>query len=253
MAWVLFGLIDGLIEFYLKPLAARSKSQLDDQLLPVIRKVSKIGVVLIVVIMVLDSWDVDVTAALAGLGIGGLAFAIAAQSTVADIFGGVSIFTSRPFLVGDFIKFEEIKGNVEEIGLRHTRVRTLLGTKVTIPNKRIADAVVENYSNNPKRMIELNLGLVYDTRAKQLREAKKIVEEILASHEHIQKNPPPVIVFKEFQDFSLNLFVRYYLTDPSKYWETRDIVNFAIKERFEKAGLEFAFPTQTVYVQGQNS
>lgn len=248
LVWVSFKLVDSFVKYYVLPFIQKTDTDLDDQLLPVLVKVSKIGVVTIFSIMVLDAWGADVTALLAGVGIGGLAIAFAAQKTIADVFGGVSIFTSRPFKIGDFVELNGVKGTVEEVGLRYTRLRTPTKQFITLTNSSVAENTIINYSNTLKKGVDINIGLTYDTSINDLEKAKKVLRQILAEVKGIEQDPEPLIVFKSFGDFSINLFVRYMILDTSNYWQIVDKVNTEIKKRFDKEKLEFAFPTQTIYI-----
>jgi len=146
VAWVLLRVVDGLIMFFLVPLAKRTESDLDDQLVPVMRNTLKVAIGIVLLLVILSHYGVDIIPAIAGLGIGGLAIAFAAKETIADIFGGVSIFTSRPFKIGDWVKVAGISGAVNEVGLRHTRIRALDKRLVTIPNSKVASSIIENIS-----------------------------------------------------------------------------------------------------------
>jgi MscS family membrane protein len=188
---------------------------------------------------------------LVGLGIGGIAIAFAAQQTIADVFGGVSIFTSKPFVVGDRIEFDTTVGVVEQVGLRYTRVRTNDQQLLTVPNAKLSGSIITNLENTVKRRIELRLGVTYDTSVKKLEAAKQTISRILSENELVEKDPVPLVVFRDFKDSSLELFVLYFVQTPD--WriaqETRDRINFQVKSEFEKQKIEFAYPTSTVYLK----
>lgn len=248
IAWFLVNLVDGFVYRFLKKFASKTASKMDDQLLPIISKSLKVVVVILAIIVIADNFfGVDVTGPLLGLGIGGVAIAFAAQATIADVFGGISIFTSKPFQVGDDILFEGMQGKIEEVGLRHTRMRNLEGRVVTIPNSKLANSVIENISTAPSRRILLNLGLTYDTSAKRMEKAKSIVTEIIQNHPGCDKEPL-LVFFSEFKDFSLNLLVIYFIHDLANWGQVRSEINFRIKEAFDKEKLDFAFPTQTIHM-----
>lgn len=239
--------VNHILEKLIHPIVAKTDTQLDDHLMPILSKVLKIVIVIFTMLAIISHLGYDVTAILAGLGIGGIALAFAAQSTIADVFGGFSIFTSQPFVRGDQIKFDGIQGTVEEVGLRMTHIRDLDGRMVTVPNSKVATAAIINISSEPARKIVLKLGLTYDTSSEKLNEVQKILSDIFSSNKKIQNNF--VIYFKNFGEFFLDM--------ESTYWvEEREIaninkvineVNMEIKKRFEKAKIEFAFPTQTIY------
>ena len=252
VAWFLVNLVDGFVRKVLSKLVSKTSSKLDDQLLPIISKSLKVIIVILAVIMVSGTFlGIDVTGPLVGLGIGGVAIALAAQATLSDVFGGVSIFTSKPFQIGDTIIVDDWMGTVEEVGLRHTRIRNLENRVVTYPNSKLAASVIENVSSSPKRRIVLNLGLTYHTPVKKIGQAKQIITQIIEKNPQCEK-PPALVSFSEFKDFSLNLQVVYFITDLENWMQIRGEINEQIKSEFEKAKIEFAFPTQTVYLEKQS-
>lgn len=245
--WILLKIIDEVVEQLLVPFAKKSQSELDDQLVPLLRKASKVFVVVLFAIMILSSFGYDVTAIIAGLGIGGLAIAFAAQETIKDIFGGVSIFTSRPFKIGDQVLFNNELLKVEEVGLRYTRLRNLDDRQVIIPNSQVASAVLTNVTSSKKKKMRVSIGLTYDTPAAKIKKAKELIAEVINSTKACDKNPE--IYFREFKESSLDFLLIYIIKDLDKWMATADEVNTRIKEEFDKAGIEFAFPTQTVYLK----
>ncbi|MBI5553675.1 MAG: mechanosensitive ion channel family protein [Candidatus Diapherotrites archaeon] len=247
MAWLVWRLIDSLMIHYLIPFAEKTDSKLDDQLIPILRKVSKLALVLITLVVVLDGFGYNVTALIAGLGIGGLAIAFAAQKTMANVFGGATILVDHPFVVEDHIKVGDVEGRVEKIGLRTTRIRSLDNHKITFPNSNLADSVITNITGSQNRRVEVVLSLVYGTPVEKLRRAAELARMAVAS---VPGTVPPqtAVGFYSFADSSLDLHLRYFLSDPETFFEVRSEVNFKIKELFEKEGLEFAYPTRTLYL-----
>jgi len=231
----------------LAPLAARSRSDLDDQLLPIARRAGKTAIWAFGIIVALNNAGYDVAALIAGLGIGGLALAMAAKDTVSNVFGGFTIFTDQPFLLGDRIVISGIDGTVSEIGIRSTRITKLDGRQVTIPNSRFADSPVENISREPSRKVVLDLGLTYDTSPAQMRRAMDILSEISAAHADSLVADKTVIAFNAFGDFAMNVLFTYYIAPGNDIMGTQTSINMAILERFNAEGLDFAFPTQTIY------
>ncbi len=239
---------DTLIRMALEPLVQDTDSDLDDQLLPIVRKGGRAIIWSLGIIVALNNAGYDVAALIAGLGIGGLALAMAAQDTVKNVFGGFTIFTDRPFGTNDWIKAGGFEGTVREIGLRSTRIQTFAGREVTIPNSTIANSPVENVSREPSRRVKLDLGLTYDTRPEAMQRAMDILREIAAEHADLQAREP-VIAFNAFGDFAMNILFQYYILAGADVTETQTRMNLAILERFNAEGLEFAFPTQTIYTQ----
>lgn len=246
IAWLINRVLDALIEEYLVPIIEKSESDLDDQLLPILRKGLHAAVWIMAVIVGLNNAGYDVGALIAGLGIGGLAFALAAQDTVANFFGGVTIFVDKPFTVNDWIIIDGHEGIVEEVGIRSTRIRTFPGRLITIPNKVFAESAIENVSVEPSRRVILMLGLTYDTDHNRIKEALSILASI---HEKFsaQLEEKHLELFDSFGDFSLNVKFVYYIKKGEDVFQTNSAINLEILERFNAAGLDFAFPTQTIH------
>ncbi|MCK5857130.1 MAG: mechanosensitive ion channel family protein [Bacteroidales bacterium] len=245
--WVIARVVAGLIEEYIVPVVKKSESDLDDQLLPVIRKTLKILIWTLGVIIALNNVGFNVGAVLAGMGIGGLALAMAAKDTVSNLFGGIMIFTDKPFIIRDRVQIEGYDGTVEEIGVRSTRLRTLAGRIITIPNAKFTDGIVENVSSEPTRKVSLNLGLTYDTPHEKMELAMKILSEINESNPHVRENP--IISFNAFGDFSLGILFIYYILKGEDILGVQTEMNMEILKQFNANGLEFAFPTQTIQAQ----
>lgn len=238
--------VNALIVEYAVPLTKKSESDFDDQLLPILQKGLRIIIWSLGVIIALNNAGYNVTTILAGLGIGGLAFALAAQDTIKNIFGGAMIFIDKPFKLNDRIKIKGFDGFVHEIGIRSTRLRTLEGRIVTMPNAVFSDEAVENVSIEPSRKIILDLGLTYDTSPEQMEEGIKILKEIANDHrDKIEENV--LVAFDAYGHFSLGLKYIYYISKESDIFNTQTAINLDILRRFNAKGLEFAFPTQTIY------
>jgi MscS family membrane protein len=247
VTWLLARLMDSLIREYLVPLAEKSETDLDDQLLPIFRRGAKASIWVLGIIVALNNAGYQIGPLIAGLGIGGLALAMAAKDTVSNVFGGFTIFTDRPFTINDRIKFSGFDGNVEEIGLRSTRVRTLGGTLVTVPNAKFADSPVENVSAEPSRKVVVNLGLTYDTTPAQMQDALATLRAIAEANENLEEKV--VTGFTDWGDFAMGILFVYYIKSGADIIGTQSEINLAILEQFNAKGLEFAFPTQTVYHQ----
>jgi MscS family membrane protein len=246
ITWLIVRLIDAVITEYLMPKAEKSEGSME-HILPVIRQTIKVIVWTLGIVLALNNVGYDVGALLAGVGIGGLALAMAAKDFVANIFGGITVFVDKPFKVGDRIQIAGLDGFVTEVGIRSTRIRTLEGRIITIPNFKFTDTPVENVSIEPARRVKVTLGLTYNTSAERLREAQNIMREVILDHPHTEDEP--LIWFEEFGAFSLNLSMYYYIVKEGELLGVPNDVNLALLERFNAAGFEFAFPTQTVYHQ----
>ena len=249
VAWMAARFFDGLFQTYIVPLAARSQTDLDDHILPVAQKAVKTIIWTIGIVVALDNAGHNVGALLAGIGIGGLALAMAAKDTVSNVFGGFTIFVDKPFRLKDRVRAAGHDGYVREIGLRSTRLETMAGTQVTVPNSKFSDTVVENVSKEPSRKTAVVLGLTYDTTPKQMEEALAILQRICEQNEGVAK---AAAYFTEFGDFSLNVKLTYYIKKEADISSTQSHVNMAILTQFNQQGLDFAFPTQTLYTKPIN-
>ena len=241
---ILSRIVDALISEVIMPITEKSDSSFDNQLIPVIQKGVRSIIWILGIIIGLDNIGFDITAMIAGLGIGGLALALAAQDSVKNIFAGIMIFLDKPFKIKDRIQIDGFDGIVEEVGLRSTRLRTLEGRIVTIPNSRFTDNSVTNVTSQPTLKVKLNLGLTYDTDENQMQKAIDILEDIVKDQEAITDDY--AAGFNGFGDFALNILFIYYVKPDSHWLDTQTLVNKEILRRFNKEGLEFAFPTQTI-------
>lgn len=242
--------IDGLAD-YLKPFAEKTDTALDDAVLPAMRTAAKVFVAIVIALWMLSALEYDITSILAGLGIGGLAVALAAQTTLSNWFGAFMIFLDRPFSSGQIVSIGDVTGTVEQVGLRSTRLRTFDGTLVTIPNSTVAGAKIDNISRMPGRRYAGTIGITYNTSVEKVREGLEIIRSILDSNPHVQKGF--VARFDDFGPHSLNFRVVYVTDKPDfkEYLEIKEGINLEILAAFNRAGIEFAFPTQTVYVKNQ--
>ncbi len=246
LTWFFVRLIDGVIKYYLIPFAKKTETDLDDALIPIVRRLSKIVLIFIAAIIILDKFGYNVTSLVAGLGIGGLAVALAAQETLSNVFGGITIITDKPFSLNDRVRISGNDGFVKEIGMRSTKITTLDGSELIIPNSTIAKEVIENVTREKERRVKLTLGIVYETDMKKLDKSVQILKKVISEQEGVV-NKKCDVFFDEFADFSLNLVLVYWVTDIPKIFEIKSAVNFRIKEEFEKAKIEFAYPTRVIY------
>ena len=258
--WYAFNLVS-VIDVLLRRLTAKTESTLDDQLVPLVRKTLRVFLVVLSVMFVVDSvFGQDITAWLAGLGIAGLAVSLAARPSLENLFGSITILFDRPFKLGERIVYAGFDGAVEEIGFRSTKIRTPAGHLVTIPNSKIVSDPVENIGQRPSIRRIMNVTIPYDTPREKIEQAVNILRGILEEeslrgpiHPVINGNEfPPRAYFNDYNAESLNIIVIYWYAPPA-YWDYLDHgqrLNLRIFEEFDKAGIEFAFPTQTVFLAG---
>jgi MscS family membrane protein len=250
IAYFLYRLVD-VAEYYLNLYARKTGGPLDNMLVPLVRKTVRVVIVILVGLYIAESISgKPMSTILTGLGLGGLAFALAAQDSIKNFFGSIMILLDKPFSVGDRISLDGYDGPVEEVGFRSTKIRTLAGHLVTVPNDKAATSVVENIGRRPYIRRLFNVTITYDTPPDKVERAIKIIEEILANHEGMHPDFPPRVFFSDFNDASLNILVIYWY-HPPEYWEFLAFsqkVNMRILRAFNEEGIEFAFPTQTIYL-----
>lgn len=199
------------------------------------------------IIILLDNFGIKVSALIAGLGIGGVAIALAAQSILGDLFSYFSIFFDRPFEIGDFIIVGDLLGTVEHIGIKTTRVRSLGGEQLVFSNTDLTNSRVRNYKRMDKRRVVFRLGVTYETGLRELKEIPVVITNIIKG---INDTVFDRAHFFSYGDFSLVFEIVYYVisSDYNKYMDVQQEINLKIKEEFEKHGIEFAYPTQTLYL-----
>lgn len=240
--------VDVFMDLWRERAARESGHPLDQHLFPLIRNSAKAFIVIVAVLVTAQNLGVNITSLLASLSIGGLALGLAAQDTLANLFAAVAIFLDKPFRVGDRITVDAIDGTVEVIGLRSTRVRNGNGHLVSIPNKAMGNATITNVSERPNIRTEMNLGLTYDTSNEKLREALGILEAVYRGH---PMTHDVWVNFNKFADSALNIQIIHWWNaqDQRTYLAGMQELNLAVKQRLEAAGVEFAFPTQTMHVK----
>ena len=237
--------VDTIIAEVVMPMADKTEGEFDNQLMPVLRKGIKSIIWVLGIIIGLDNIGFDITAMIAGLGIGGLALALAAQDSVKNVFAGIMIFLDKPFRINDRILIDSFDGVVEEVGLRSTRIRTLQGRIVTIPNSTFTDNSVVNVTSQPALKVVLNLGLTYDTDEKGIQKAVDVLREIVADNNDILEEDCSA-GFKDFGDFSLGILFIYYVKPEAHWLDSQNTISKEVLKRFNAEGLDFAFPTQTI-------
>jgi small-conductance mechanosensitive channel len=200
-----------------------------------------------ILLLVLANLGVDVTALVAGLGVGGIAVALAVQNILGDLFASLSIVLDRPFSVGDFIIVEDFMGTVERVGLKTTRVRSLSGEQLIFSNANLLGTRIRNYQRMQERRIVFTVGVTYDTPPALVREIPGMIREAVTRQEHTRFDRAN---FKSFDDFALTFETVYFmlLPDFNLYMATQEQINLALLDQFGTAGIDFAFPTQTLYL-----
>ena len=248
LTYMLIKVIDVLIHHWRRRVAARGEKTFNEQLFPVISKALKTFVIIIAVLVTSQNMGLNITGVLASLSIGGLALGLAAQDTVANLFGAVAVFVDKPFPVGDTVKLQSIEGTVETIGLRSTRIRNGDGHLITVPNKTMGNATIINITRRPSIRTVMDIGLTYDTPPAKVRRAVEILTEIYKSH---PQTKDLIVSFNQFAASALNIRVIHWWdgADNKAYMAGLQELNLAVQERFEAEKIAFAFPTQTVLLK----
>ncbi len=216
-------------------------------------KFLKVIIIIIGLMTIFEGWGINVSAFVASLGLIGMAFALAAKDTAANLFGSLVIFSDKPFKKGDWILTPDVEGTIESIGIRSTRVRTFAQALVSVPNAVIANSAITNWSQMGKRRIKMRLGLTYSTNTSQMENILKELREMLKNHPDVHKKTI-MVHFDKFEDSSLSLFCYFFTTTTvwAKYLSVREDVNLKMMKIVEQNGAEFAFPSQSIYVESMS-
>lgn len=230
--------------------AARTEGTLDDQLVPLLRRLFKLLVIAVGFLFILSSFEYDVTAVLAGLSLGGLALALAAQDTLKNFFGSIMIFIDRPFQVGHWIIYDKVEGKVEEVGLRSTRVRTFYDSLVYIPNAKLADNVIDNMGLRQYRRMRIEFGVQYDTPPHLIEAFTNGIILLIEAHPSTRKEQYEAR-FNDLKESSLNILLQVYfdMKTLSEELKARQELLLSILYLARELGVQFAFPTRTLHIE----
>lgn len=249
ITWIFMRVVD-FIGLLLIHRAEKTESRLDDQLIPFFRDAMKILVCLLSLFFILASvFEVNIVTLIGGLGIGGLAVALAAKETLENLLGSFTIFLDKPFIVGDLVKVGNVNGHVEAIGLRSTRIRTLEKSLVTVPNKKMVDAELENITERSLWRVRFHIGLLYTTKGEDL---KNIIDQILKTlNHHEQISTDPLVKLDQFSSSSIDILISYLVitNDFKVLMEVKETINFAIINIVRNNRSDFAFPSTSLYVE----
>jgi small-conductance mechanosensitive channel len=206
----------------------------------------------IVLLLGLENLGVDITGLAAGLGIGGIAVALAAQNILGDLFAAFSIYIDQPFVLGDYLVVGNYNGTVASIGMKTTRLRSLTGEELIFSNSDLVGSRIQNFGRLEERRVAFTVGVTYDTPTEKVEKLPGLIQEVVETQEHARFDRSH---FKEFGDSALMLETVYYVLLPAYQYkmDIQQSINLELKRRFEREGIEFAFPTQTIYVEGGDS
>ena len=247
--WIILRFID-YISLILHKRAEQTENKMDDQLIPFVIDIVKIITYIFALIIVMGNiFNVNVTALATGVGIGGIAIAMASKESLENLLGSFTIFLDQPFTVGDTVTVGSVTGTVEKVGFRSTRIRTFDKSLVTLPNKNMIQAELDNLGMRPVRRVKFNVGLTYETSPDQMKIIVSEIQEMINQHE--KTNQEGKVRFQEFGSSSLDILVMYFVDSPR--WEdlidVKEDVNYKIMEIVKKNNSDFAFPSTTVYLQ----
>ena len=241
------------IGLILKQRAALTENKMDDQLIPFATEIGRILIVIFALFFVLGNvFGINITALATGLGIGGIAIAMASKESLENLLGSFTIFFDRPFTVGDVVKVGSVTGMVEKVGFRSTRIKTFDKSVVTVPNKKMIDAELDNLGLRPVRRVKFHVGLTYSTTTEQIKKIVSEIQEMINSHE--KTNEEGKVRFQEFGASSLDILILYYVNSPK--WEdlidVKEDINYKIMDIVKKHNSDFAFPSTSVYLHQNN-
>lgn len=216
-----------------------------------ILKIAKVIVGAIGLGAMLQVWGINVTALVASLGLGGLAFALAAKDTAANMFGSFALLADKSIRIGEWIKVGGVEGTVEDIGMRTTKIRSSDKSLITVPNQIVSNSPIENFSRRGVRRIKMHIGLTYSTDSEQLSNIVKEIRSMLHSHEYISQNETPLVNFESFGDSSLNVLIHAFTNTSNweRYLNIREEIHLNIIKIVEDNGSGFAFPSRSIYVE----
>lgn len=250
--WGLLRMVDVMVDVAAAVLGSATEETGLRGLVPLIKKSARIFLSLVAVVMIVDNLGYDIGGILATLGVGGVAFAIAAKDTIANLYGSLALALDRPFKVGDWIQVgNDVDGDVEELGLRSTKVRTWPKTVISIPNAVLANEKINNWSRMPKRRVKQVVGVTYETSPETMNAIVDSIRKLLCEDEGVHQEFI-LVNWTDFGESSLDILV-YYFTVTTKWVEHMDVrqrINTKIAEVVRDHGSSVAFPTRTLYLEG---
>lgn len=248
VAWGLFNLTAENSRIFTQ-IGKKLNIQFDDILLPFVSKLIRFALVVMAISVIASEWDYEVAGFVAGLGLGGLAFALAAQESLSNFFGGVVIITEKPFKLGDWIQTPSVEGFVEDISFRSTKIRTFADSVIVVPNSTLSNEPIENWTQMGKRQITFDINLEYATPVAKIKRCVKKIEGELYAHEQVDKELI-IVKFNTLSDSSLDIFL-YFFTKPTgwiEHMKIKEEINFRVLEILEEEDVAMAYPTRTLHI-----
>ena len=242
-----------LFQLYLKSKTAKTETKFDDLLVPLVTRVLKVTVLLIGILSIAEILKLPLASLVAGLGIGGLAIAMAAKDTIANVFGSVTVLSDRPFNIGDWVKINNTEGSVQSLGFRSTRIRTFYDSVVTVPNSNLLTSTVDNMGQRNYRRYSTKLDIVYSTSPEKITEFSEAIRQLILDQEYTRKDSFHVY-FNDFSDSSLQimLYVFFKASEWTIELQARHDLLIGIMKLADELGVEFAFPTRTLQVESSD-
>lgn len=228
----------------------KAKFKVDDILIHFFSKVVRFIIITLVIVLCASEWNYDINGFVAGLGLGGLAFAFAAKDALANIFGGIVIIMEKPFSIGDWVSTPSVEGKVESISFRSTRFRTAAQALVTVPNSTLANEAITNWSRMGKRRVSFHLGLSYLTPAEKIETAVEKITRLLTDDPEIHEDNI-LVSFENFQESSLDILIQYFTrtTDATENLKIKEEINLKIMRLLQAEGISMAFPSRSIYIE----
>ncbi len=252
--WLLYDLVD-LFKHAFSLFSKQYSQALSHEISKFLSRIIKIILISVGIMALLQVWNINVSGFVASMGLGGLAFALAAKDAAANIFGSIAIIADKAISVGEWIEVDGIEGVVMDIGMRTTKIRSFENAIITMPNQIIANTKIINYSRRKERRIKMRLGLTYDTSSSQLQAITSQIKSMLQQSPHVSKRSTLIVNFERFDDSSLTLFLYFFANTANweKYLAIKEELNLNIIKIVEENKASFAFPTQTIYIEKELS
>jgi MscS family membrane protein len=252
ISWGLYNLASSSSLLFAR-INSRYNIEIDDILIPFLSKAIRIIIVAISFSIIAQEFDYDVNGFVAGLGLGGLAFALAAKDAIGNLFGGIVIITEKPFTIGDWVKTPTVEGTVEDITFRSTKVRTFAQALVTVPNATLANEAIMNWSQMGKRQITFNLRISHDTPREKLENVVGQIDSLLKNHSEIHQETI-FVTFDKYQENGYDIFLYFFTktTNWGEFLKIKEEINFTIMEILETEGVNIALPVRRLYTDTEN-
>ncbi len=250
--WLLFLLVD-LFKSAFSLFTKHYSQTLSQEISKFLTRIFKIIIFSVGIMSLLQVWSINVSGFVASLGLGGLAFALAAKDAAANIFGSIAIIADKAISVGEWIKVDGVEGTVMDIGMRTTKIRSFENAIITMPNQIIANTKIINYSRRKNRRIKARIGLTYDTSSAQMTKILSDIKSMLKSNAGVSQNSTMIVNFERFDDSSLTIFLYFFANTANweKYLDIKEELNLNIIKIVEDNGASFAFPSQTIYIENR--